>query len=169
MYSDLLRYRYLDQGYKQMRAKLGMRRVRPWKWLAFTNPARRDGLVLHHWRRQADEGKDYPFAKFNKSIEVPTYTEAEYQHHLLSAGWSRSAQGSLLLLPVYQCCVYTYIEFGSRYWISAQFGSESNVMSSMHGTPLSSPLNPTRSFRRHYGHRPSHLSFFYESPPPQRL
>ena len=109
MYSDLLRYRYLDQGYKQMRAKLGMRRVRPWKWLAFTNPARRDGLVLHHWRRQADEGKDYPFAKFNKSIEVPTYTEAEYQHHLLSAGWSRSAQGSLLLLPVYQCCVYVHI------------------------------------------------------------
>ena len=29
-----------DQGYKQMRAKLGMRRVRPWKWMAFTNPAR---------------------------------------------------------------------------------------------------------------------------------
>jgi DNA methyltransferase 1-associated protein 1 len=66
-----------------------MRRVRPWKWVAFTNPARRDGLVLHHWRRQADEGKDYPFAKFNKSIEVPAYTEPEYQHHLVSAGWSR--------------------------------------------------------------------------------
>ena len=29
-----------DQGYKQMRAKLGMRRVRPWKWMPFTNPAR---------------------------------------------------------------------------------------------------------------------------------
>jgi hypothetical protein len=57
--------------------------------VAFTNPARRDGLVLHHWRRQADEGKDYPFAKFNKSIEVPAYTEPEYQHHLVSAGWSR--------------------------------------------------------------------------------
>ena len=78
-----------DQGYKQLRAKLGMRRVRPWKWVAFSNPARRDGLVLHHWRRQADEGKDYPFAKFNKSIEVPAYTEPEYQHHLVSAGWSR--------------------------------------------------------------------------------
>ena len=108
MYSDLLRYRYLDQGYKQMRAKLGMRRVRPWKWLAFTNPARRDGLVLHHWRRQADEGKDYPFAKFNKSIEVPTYTEAEYQHHLLSAGWSRSAQGYLCYCYLCISVVFTH-------------------------------------------------------------
>ena len=36
-----------------------------------------------------DEGKEYPFAKFNKSIEVPTYTEVEYQHHLVSAGWTR--------------------------------------------------------------------------------
>ena len=37
--------------------------VRPWKWMAFTNPARKDGLVLHHWRRSQDEGKDYPFAR----------------------------------------------------------------------------------------------------------
>jgi DNA methyltransferase 1-associated protein 1 len=22
--------------------------------------------VFHHWRRAADEGKEYPFAKFNK-------------------------------------------------------------------------------------------------------
>ena len=29
-----------DSGYKQMRAKLGMRKVRPWKWMPFTNPAR---------------------------------------------------------------------------------------------------------------------------------
>ena len=34
-----------DLGYKQMRAKLGMRKVRPWKWMAFTNPARY-GVVL---------------------------------------------------------------------------------------------------------------------------
>ena len=29
-----------DSGYKQMRAKLGMRKVRPWKWMPFSNPAR---------------------------------------------------------------------------------------------------------------------------------
>lgn len=34
--------------------------------MPFTNPARKDGAVFHHWRRVADEGKDYPFAKFNK-------------------------------------------------------------------------------------------------------
>lgn len=56
------------QGYKQMKAKLGMRKVRPWKWMPFTNPARSDGAVFYHWRRIADEGKEYPFAKFNKVV-----------------------------------------------------------------------------------------------------
>lgn len=54
------------QGYKQLKAKLGMRRVRPWRWVPFTNPARSDGAVFHHWKRTTDEAKDYPFAKFNK-------------------------------------------------------------------------------------------------------
>ena len=53
-----------------MKAKLGMRKVRPWKWMPFTNPARRDGLVLYHWRRAAEKGQDYAFAKFNKKHEV---------------------------------------------------------------------------------------------------
>ena len=60
-----------DKGYKQMKAKLGMRKVRPWKWMPFSNPARRDGLILYHWRRLADEGKDYAFSKFNKKLELP--------------------------------------------------------------------------------------------------
>eukprot|EP00088_Acartia_fossae_P039544 TRINITY_DN4116_c0_g1_i5.p1 TRINITY_DN4116_c0_g1~~TRINITY_DN4116_c0_g1_i5.p1 ORF type:complete len:504 (-),score=121.45 TRINITY_DN4116_c0_g1_i5:512-2023(-) len=85
-----------DQGYKQMRAKLGMRRVRPWRWLPFTNPARKDNLVLHHWRRVMDGGKDYPFARFNKTIEVPTYTEVEYQHHLVTPGWTREETDHLM-------------------------------------------------------------------------
>ena len=37
-----------------------------------------DDLVLHHWRRVADEGKEYPFAKFNKTLDIPTYTEEDY-------------------------------------------------------------------------------------------
>ena len=53
-------------GYKQMKAKLGRRHVRPWKWVPFINPARTDGAKLYHWRRAADEGKEYPFARFNK-------------------------------------------------------------------------------------------------------
>lgn len=51
-----------------MKAKLGMRKVRPWKWMPFSNPARTDAAVFHHWRRVADEGKEYPFAKFNKVL-----------------------------------------------------------------------------------------------------
>lgn len=43
-----------------------MRRVRPWIWDTFVNPAREDGFAFYHWRRVADEGKEYPFAKFNK-------------------------------------------------------------------------------------------------------
>ena len=37
-----------------------------------------DGLVLNHWQRLTDEGKEYPFAKFNKSLDIPTYTEEDY-------------------------------------------------------------------------------------------
>ncbi|KAK7073940.1 DNA methyltransferase 1-associated protein 1, partial [Halocaridina rubra] len=54
------------QGYKSVKAKLGMKRVRPWKWMQFTNPARKDTAVLYHWRRACDEAKEYPFAVFNK-------------------------------------------------------------------------------------------------------
>jgi DNA methyltransferase 1-associated protein 1 len=46
--------------------------------MPFTNPARSDNLLLHHWRRVADEGKEYPFAKFNKSLDIPTFSEEEY-------------------------------------------------------------------------------------------
>jgi len=59
------------QGYRTVKAKLGCKKVRPWKWMPFTNPARRDGAIFHHWRRVAEEGKDYPFARFNK---VTTYS-----------------------------------------------------------------------------------------------
>ena len=55
-----------QQGYKNTKARLGMRRVRPWVWVQFCNPARKDGALLWHWRRQADQGKDYPFAQFDK-------------------------------------------------------------------------------------------------------
>lgn len=71
-----------SHGYKQMKAKLGRRHVRPWKWVPFTNPARTDGAVLYHWRRVADEGKEYPFARFNKKVNVPSYTDEEYQLYL---------------------------------------------------------------------------------------
>ena len=64
--------------YKQPKAKIGRSRVRPWALLGFTNPSRSDNLKLFHWRRQADEGKEYPFAQFGKAKHGISYTEEEY-------------------------------------------------------------------------------------------
>ncbi|KAK2555059.1 DNA methyltransferase 1-associated protein 1 [Acropora cervicornis] len=79
-------------GYKQMKAKLGRRHVRSWKWVPFTNPARTDGAMLCHWRRAADEAKEYPFARFNKTVDVPSYSDEEYELYLHDAPpstWTR--------------------------------------------------------------------------------
>jgi len=77
------------QGYKQMKARIGSSKVRPWKWMPFTNPARKDGAIFHHWGRLADEGKDYPFARFNKTVDVPIFSDLEYQQHLHAENWTR--------------------------------------------------------------------------------
>ncbi len=42
-------------------------------------PLTQDGLELHHWRREADQGKPYPYAKLNKSLDTPSYTNEEYK------------------------------------------------------------------------------------------
>ena len=62
-----------SHGYKQPKAKIGRSIVRHWKRMPFTNPARSDGLVLLHWRRAAEEGKEYPFAQFNKVLNFTFY------------------------------------------------------------------------------------------------
>lgn len=77
------------QGYKQMKARIGSSKVRPWKWMPFTNPARKDGAIFYHWGRIADEGKDYPFARFNKAVDIPTFSDLEYQQHLHDDKWTR--------------------------------------------------------------------------------
>ncbi|XP_042203500.1 DNA methyltransferase 1-associated protein 1-like [Homarus americanus] len=86
------------QGYKSVKAKLGMKRVRPWKWMPFTNLARKDNAVLYHWRRVCDEGKEYPFAMFNKKVELLSYSDAEYSEHLLCDGWTRIETDTLFEL-----------------------------------------------------------------------
>ena len=56
-------------GYKQIKAKLGMKKPRSWDWVPFSNPARTDNAIFHHWRRVTDEVNEYPFAQFNKVIK----------------------------------------------------------------------------------------------------
>lgn len=76
-----------------MKAKLGSKKVRPWKWMPFTNPARKDGAMFFHWRRAAEEGKDYPFARFNKvschHLDISQGCSATLSYSWeLSASWS---------------------------------------------------------------------------------
>ena len=54
-------------------------RVTKYARLPFTNSARKDGLVLHHWRRaKTAKGADYEFAKFNHTTRLVVYTDVEY-------------------------------------------------------------------------------------------
>ncbi|XP_018328681.1 DNA methyltransferase 1-associated protein 1 isoform X2 [Agrilus planipennis] len=85
-----------SNGYKQTKVKLGMRKPRKWEWMPFTNPARTDGAVFHHWRRPSDEPKEYPFAKFNKKIDIPSYTDSIYQQHLQTEGWTKEETDHLM-------------------------------------------------------------------------
>ncbi|KAF3038907.1 swr complex subunit [Didymella keratinophila] len=82
------------------------------KWIQqpFTNPARPDGLVLKHWRRKptaappVPEGDDAPmqdsestdylencadYLKYNTTVDMPDFTDEEYDAHLRSDDWSR--------------------------------------------------------------------------------
>ena len=91
---------------------------RPWEETPFRNSARKDGLVLRHWRRKGDVGSigaampvtpadsnaasemeaddkatttipDSYWAKYNVKVQRPKYTDEQYETHLKSEVWSR--------------------------------------------------------------------------------
>jgi DNA methyltransferase 1-associated protein 1 len=77
-------------GYKQAKARLGMKKVRKWEWTKFANPARTDGVQFCHWQRVSDEHKEYPFARLNRQLSIPTYTLNEYNTHLrMNNKWNK--------------------------------------------------------------------------------
>ncbi|EGT57558.1 hypothetical protein CAEBREN_03760 [Caenorhabditis brenneri] len=80
----------VKKTYKQ-KFQTGFRAVRKYKWMPFINEGREDGLQLHHWVRsdRIDPETPYPFAKFNKSIDVVTYTDDEYNACMRHPKWSR--------------------------------------------------------------------------------
>ncbi|KAK2724387.1 DNA methyltransferase 1-associated protein 1-like [Artemia franciscana] len=88
----------VHQGYRHPKAKLGIRKVRAWKWMGFTNPGRTDDATFYHWRRATEEGQDYAFAKFNKKINITSYTNEEYQQFLLSDNWTKAETDHLMEL-----------------------------------------------------------------------
>ena len=90
---------------------------RPWEETAFGNSARKDGLILRHWRRKGDipnaaalpvtpadsnaasemeqDEKAAPtlpdshWAKFNIKVDRPQYSDEQYETHLKNDDWSK--------------------------------------------------------------------------------
>ncbi|KAL5362325.1 hypothetical protein BJX96DRAFT_185964 [Aspergillus floccosus] len=112
-----------ENRYKGRPKWMSKLRVRPWRMTPFTNSARSDDLVLHHWQRQPEPAKpalegsemevdgqqkqeddasklpehEYMFAKYNIKPRVPNrYTDEEYNRHLKSDDWSREETDYLM-------------------------------------------------------------------------
>ena len=99
---------------------------RPWEESSFGNSARKDGLVLRHWRRKGDISSapalpvtpadsnmasemeqdekavttlpDSHWAKFNVKVDKPHYTDEQYETHLKSDDWSKDETDYLVEL-----------------------------------------------------------------------
>ncbi|OAG07484.1 uncharacterized protein CC84DRAFT_1163628 [Paraphaeosphaeria sporulosa] len=85
--------------------------AKKWVQQPFVNQARDDGLVLKHWRRKptttppVQDGEDTPmedgesaesyiensadFLKYSIQVDLPTFTDEEYDAYLRSDDWSR--------------------------------------------------------------------------------
>eukprot|EP00347_Sterkiella_histriomuscorum_P001401 403372177 len=71
--------------------KNNKKRVDPWTWHKFTNPARSDSFKLSHWIKKEEEEEVYPFARFNRKVEVIHYNDEEYQKAVDEADINQSA------------------------------------------------------------------------------
>ncbi|KAI1332769.1 SWR1-complex protein 4 [Xylariaceae sp. FL0255] len=84
-----------------------------WDLTPFRNAAREDGLLLRHWKRQSDEPTtraasqsnlegqpmetdskddgldDSAFSKFNVRVDIPEYSDDQYNANLTSDNWSK--------------------------------------------------------------------------------
>ncbi len=90
-----------------------------WELKPFKNSARKDGLILKHWRRKEEpppvasiEGADGEsadakaepeiddslFAKFNVQINLPTYDDEQYDANLKNEEWSKEETDYLMSL-----------------------------------------------------------------------
>ncbi|CAG0883380.1 unnamed protein product [Cyprideis torosa] len=77
-----------QEAYKTPKLRMSRHAVRPWVWREFSNPARKDNLMLKHWERLDDNKKVYPFAHFNKPLPIPRFSDAEYQSLLTDPNWT---------------------------------------------------------------------------------
>ena len=74
--------------------------VDKWVWNTFTNPAREDGWRFKHWMKESEVDEVYPFARFNRKVEVVKYTDEEYFKVIapLSTDWSKKETDHLFKL-----------------------------------------------------------------------
>ncbi|KAK0425713.1 hypothetical protein QR680_009335 [Steinernema hermaphroditum] len=89
----------ISKGYRNSKIQLGMRPVRKWIYTEFEHEGREDGLRLKHWMRvdKIDE-KPYIFAKYNKKIKVPEYSDSEYEKNLANSSWTKAETDHLFEL-----------------------------------------------------------------------
>ena len=55
--------------------------ARSWAWRGFTSSARHDSAEFHHWVRANVEYADYPYARFDVSLNPLVYTDEEYARY----------------------------------------------------------------------------------------
>jgi DNA methyltransferase 1-associated protein 1 len=103
------------------------KKVDPWIWNGFTNPAREDRLKLHHWTKEEEKDEVYPFARFNRKVEIIRYTEEEYDKVVapLSNDWSKAETDHLLEL----CEQYSlrFIIIADRFESNFENNKEPNI------------------------------------------
>ncbi|CAL0316506.1 unnamed protein product [Lupinus luteus] len=84
--------------FSQLQKRPPSREKVTWKWLPFTNSARKDELQLCHWVRVINGDQptgDYSFAKYNKPVDITRYTEEEYEKYLTDPMWTKEETDQL--------------------------------------------------------------------------
>ena len=97
-----------NKGYKK-RAPVKLPPARHWGMRQFQHGGRDDGLVLSHWKRVvpwrlADEMDDqemkfedeFPSDKWNVKVDIPSYTDEQYEENFKSEEWSREETDYLM-------------------------------------------------------------------------
>lgn len=46
-------------------------------------------MVLHHWVKESEKGEDYPFAKFDKKIELVELNDELYESFGNGTEWGK--------------------------------------------------------------------------------
>ncbi|PVH98518.1 hypothetical protein DM02DRAFT_719285 [Periconia macrospinosa] len=136
-----------EKTYRAKRQNTGP--AKKWVQQPFLNQARSDGLVLKHWRRKhtpappVQDGEDTAmedtdntgpyiencadFVKYNISVDLPTFSDEEYDAHLRSDEWSREETD--YLFEVVRDYSYRWAVVWDRY----DFQPANNMQSSQEG------------------------------------